>query len=207
VWNKTNKKEGNAMKSKMVFLILACYFIVIYGKDFTDKHSQEIGGMISISIENDSARQINNKYYIVDIKPFYHFFISKYIYLGPIISYNFEEWQGNQAQDIRNKFGFGFDAGIAFRTNTILIPFGQLNYTYVYVLGKSIDLGNIYNWNEYYNSFAIDIGVKIPMFKHASINIASGYTYYAGQSSEGPSPKFNTSIFRIMNIGLSALIF
>jgi hypothetical protein len=198
-------------------------FSFLWAKEATDQYAQEIGGIASAEIRNDNYPNDSNKFqtYLVNINPFYHFYCLKYLYVGPAIEYNYNEVKQFNVYDIKsNIIGLGLDIGIAISNKSNFIPFLQGNYAFG--IFSSTDLTNTSSinnkriTNEYTNQIAFDLGIKIIIRRNISINVSTGYTYlntngtfdYTDQDLNSRQKIENQSnYFRIINLGLSGLIF
>jgi hypothetical protein len=212
------------MKNKIAVLILFLLCSVLYGKEFTDQFTQEFGGMGSLAVRNDSYDNDTNKYIRTggNLNPFYHFYVSKYIYVGPAINYSYEELEIKNVYNTKtNNINLGIDAGIAIGNKSNLIPYLQFNYSatlYSYTgASNNTTTGEKAKNGENGSQFAIDLGLKILISKHISINLSTGYTY---SDTKGSSDYFRNNIqtsheilgtksnnYRIFNVGLSGLLF
>jgi hypothetical protein len=212
------------MKIKLAISILFLWCAILYGREFTDQFTQEFGGLAYLSVSNDSYENDTNRYsrILLNTSPFYHFYIFRYLYVGPSIYYEYQDDKVENVYDTKsNRFALGIDAGVAIANKYNLIPYLQFNYSagiYSYTSVSSTNSTNDKSKiDENDNQFGIDLGIKIVISKHISINLSTGYTYYY---TKGSSDYFNNNIqqnhdllktksnnFRIINIGLAGLLF
>jgi hypothetical protein len=207
---------------------IACIFIFcagLFGKEFTDQWTHEIGGVASLSLQNKKSNNNPDKisYFNANINPFYHFFIIKYIYLGPAISYSYERQKLPIINEEikKNTTGLGIDLGIATPATSFLTFYFQLDYSFGLFSYELKYFETEMDWRQTSLSkehlFSADLGFKVIIYKRLALNVSTGYTFATSKiSNEGYSGSINDShgflesqrnIFRLLNIGFSGLLF